>query len=1315
MISGVKRKMAIAFLAAVVALAVGGVLALRTRWAGDELCAVAAARIRQTTGLELSVGGCRFEPLALAVGAFDVRLGPERAPVFTADSVRATLAPLHAPGRQFELRELRVVHPRVKVALPGSRTGSAPFACPPPVLRRFGVHRLSVERASVDVTFAGGEQVVLDRVDVEASSLGRLGVGPVSLAGDRRARVEVSVGGGHVGLPGREVRVGDAHLAAEVALDLSWAKVQHATVELPGVTLAATGSIDRLCQPRVDLAASLQGDAAALLALVGAGAAGAEGHVAADLAIRGAAAAPEIQGEVRLEQVGIGGYRPGDATAQVRFAGTELHVDRLDLPTQGGHVAARGTVRFGHPVTLEAEASLRAVELGEVFGRLGLPGAWVMARMDGTARVSGTASPLRLAGEAGVDVIGFRVLDHAWERYRPGEATYLDLARARVDGSVRVDRAGVEIQTARVRAGAGSLTARAMLHFDSRRGFDVACAGAIDLGALRHVGPVPIAGLARLDGGLIRAAPYGNPHIEGRVGVHELRFLQLDLGDLAGDLAYDDYVLHLAGGSGRRGVTRYQVDATVALDRGPLVTEARYAANGRLHDLFEAAMPWLPAAVHARDAIDADVQLAGTARGPVTALRARFEGGLGRGELLGRGFDGGRISGRIEDGSRAVVETAELRQGGGVARASGVVGFEAPFPWDLKVSFDGVPLRALKLPGADWAGAVAGTATLGGSYEAPLLKFSARGAGVSVSRVPVGAIALGGRLEGALLSMTAEGDGVKFRGSARTTGDAPFEAVADLDVADVMRFVPGGPPAGLHARVRGRAAASGVLADVGRTRAEVHLDEIRGGYGEFRVDNAGPAVLALEDGRATVRSLAFRGANTQFALTGAREASGALKLDARGALDLRLLGGLLPGVTDPRGQLVLEAHVGGTLGEPSLVGSGTLREAGFRMRDLPVVFTGMAGQVAFSQNRMLFDRLSASVNGGNAQLDGELELVRFFPARVRVGAQLEEVPLRVPEWLPSVVSGRLEAAGTWDAMRLSGKLHVVRARYAERVDLEKRLLEVRRRKAETKPFDKAGEWVSLDVALAVDGDARIENDLARGGLRGDLTLTGTLASVGLVGTLTMTPGSRGTFRGNDFIMRHAVVDFTDRRKIRMTLDAVGDAQVRDYQVFMHLFGPYEDPTIQLTSQPALSQQDIVTLLSLGYTSRDAAAASGVSGVATAAAAQALFSASGLDEQVKRFAPRGGLLRDFTVRITSAYSESAGQVLPRAQFESTVLDDRLRLRYQAPLASARGQSAQAEMRLSPHTSVQYQWDNDSTDVTSGGDHGVDLKLRWDWTE
>jgi translocation and assembly module TamB len=213
----------------------------------------------------------------------------------------------------------------------------------------------------------------------------------------------------------------------------------------------------------------------------------------------------------------------------------------------------------------------------------------------------------------------------------------------------------------------------------------------------------------------------------------------------------------------------------------------------------------------------------------------------------------------------------------------------------------------------------------------------------------------------------------------------------------------------------------------------------------------------------------------------------------------------------------------------------------------------------------------------------------------------------------------------------------------------------------------------------------------------------------------MGEGSRARFRGNEFVLTHAIFDFTDRNKVEMGLDVHGQCQVRDYQIFMHAFGRMAEPQLTLTSSPALSQPDIITLLSLGYTRRDAGAGGGVQGGATAAAAQALFSASGLDEQVRRFVPRSQTVRDLSVRITTDYSDASGQMEPRAEVESLLLRDRLRLRFQAPLSGARGQKAQAEVKLGRTAAIQYQWDNDNPEVAATGDHGVDLKLRWEWTE
>ena len=1311
-----KRKVALAFVLTVVALAAAALVAVRTPFAGARLCALAALRVRHATGLALTVGACRVEPFRLEVSLSDLRLGPREAPVFAADLVRARLAPVQVLGRRLELAELEVVHPRLSMVVPPSRGGPR-GPCPPALLDQFQIHRLEIEGGALDLGLPGGRRLTAGRIDLSSSPRGRVSrLRALTAPLARQASLDLTVVGASLASREGRVEVERAHLDADLRLDLSRLDVNLAEAELPGVSLAAAGSVDNLCRPRLDLAASANGGVGDLLALLGRSDLKARGRVGADLEVKGTPERPSASGEVRLEEAELDGWRPGQVSTRFRLEGSELSFDRLEVPVQGGRVTARATLHLGRDPRLEAEASLDRVELGEIFERLRIPGAFVMARLSGKVRAAGTLAPLGLSGEVALDLSEFRVLDHAWRKFRPGEPSVLDLRRARVEGPVRVDREGVRLEGLRVRAGGGALKTEGVLHFDDAGGFELSVDGEADLAALGHVATVPLSGLAELEGVKVRAAPYGTPRVAGRARVHDLHFLELALGEAGCTLSYEDPILRAEGVEGRRGRTRYEADLAVEIGNGPVrVAEGRYAVFGELRDVFEAVMPWLPEAVHVRDALESQVVLRGTMHGPAEALEATVVGELSRGELFGRAFEEGRFSARVEQGARAVFEAAELRRGAGVVRASGRLGFAPPYPVLLEASAEGVALKDLGLPGSGWAGGVSGQATLQRSFEDPLLDFRLRGEGVEVYAVPVGLLALEGRLDGDELKLSANTAAGRVSAEARTSGEAPFQAHGDLEVADVLRFVPGGPPAGLRVRVRGVGTAAGALRDLDAIHGELRLAELKVAYGEFQVEQASPVVLAFEGRRLFVRELALRGANTQFSLTGAREPSGLLALDARGALDLRLLGGILPDIADPRGQLVVEAHVGGTAKDPVLIGEGQLREAGFQLKGLPIAFTALGGDLSFSQNRVLFDRLDAQVNAGRAKLSGEVELVRLTPSKVRVEALLDEVPVRIPEWLPSVVSGRLEAAGTFEAMLLSGKLHVLRALYTEPIDLEKRLLEVPGKRPPPRPFSREGDWVGLDLVLAVDGDVRIENDLVRGGVTGELTLTGTLASVGLLGTLTLREGGRATFRGNEFVLKHAVMDFTDRHRLRVSLDVHGEAQVNDYQIMAHLFGPFEDPTLQLTSQPVLSQRDIVTLLSLGYTTRDTAAAGGTSGVATAAAAQALFSASGLDDQVKRFVPRGRFVRDFSVRITSAYSEASGQVEPRAEFESKLLEDRFRLRYQAPLANSRGQRAQAEMRLSPHTSIQYQWDNESPDVSSGGDHGVDLKLRWEWTE
>ncbi|BDG04309.1 translocation/assembly module TamB domain-containing protein [Anaeromyxobacter oryzae] len=1303
-----KRTLALAFLALVATLVVVTLAILRTRWAGERICGLAAARVEAATGLALSFASCRVDPLAFEVEAERVALGPPGAPVFSADALSARLAPVQALGRQLHLERVALVRPRLAVTIPGGAGAGGP--CPPPFLSRFEVRQLDVEDGALDLSLPGGRRVEVERLEVRSRPPARTLRALAAPA--RRARVAVETGPVRVTAAGRRFAAARVEGDAELALDLSELDVSSAAAEVEGARLSVHGRVRDLCAPRLDVTARAEGPLAALLALAGVPST-VVGTASVEARVTGAPGAPAVTATVRTHGVRVERWIPGDLEAQVRLAPDALVVDRLAIAAQGGTAVAHGTVKLGRGLRIDAEVDSAGVDLAEVLDRLGVTGPWITARLDGKGRIAGTLSPPQLVGSFSGDVRGFKALTRSWA-VGAGDPGILAFAKGRLETGLRVDRAGLFIDGARLTVGRGTVEADGVAWFDAARGFSVRCRGDVDFSALGRLATIPWSGRGTVEAA-IGAAPYGNPHVTGRARLEGFHFLEIDLGAVATDFTYDDFLLHFRGAEGALGASRYRAEALVDLSRYPTrIVSSRLEVQGRIRDLLDAVRDWLPRTRGLRDVVDGDVELVGTGSGRADALDADFDARLGAGALVGRRYESGRAAGKILAGETIRLDRGELRRGTGIARMEGRWGVAPPFPWKLDVSFSGVPIADLQLPGT-WEGSASGRAVLGGAYEHPDVRFAANGDAVALDGVPLGTVQAGGTLVERQLVVTGSADGIDFSGEVRLEGARPFRARADLALEDAARLVPGGAPAGLHARVHGVATLEGALDDPAQGRGAATLDRLQASYADLRVEAATPASLSYAAGRLSLAPLTVRGMNTELTVAGSHGPGGRLDVAASGGVDLRLLGALVPALRRAHGQLAVEAHVGGTIEEPVLVGSGRVSDAGFQVRGAAVSFSGVRGDLAFSQNRVLFDGLTGDVNGGSVRLGGEVELARFAPTRMRVEAELADVPVAVPAWLPVTLRGRVEVDGTPESALLTGRLHVVRARYTADVDLEGSLLELRRRPPPPpRSYDKSGEWLQLDLQLAVDGDARVENDLVRGSLGGALTVTGTLAAPGVAGSLAMGEGSRLVFRGNEFILTHAVLEFTDRHGVEIALDVHGQSQVRDYEVLMTVSGSLSRPDVSLTSVPALPQPDIVTLLSLGFTRRDAAAGTGVGGVATAAAAQALFSASGLDEQVRRFLPRGGPIRDLSMRITSAYSEETGQVEPRAEFESWLLRDRLRLLLQAPLGGARGRKAQAELRLGQHTAVQYQWENDNPDVSTG-DHGVDLKLRWEWTD
>jgi translocation and assembly module TamB len=234
--------------------------------------------------------------------------------------------------------------------------------------------------------------------------------------------------------------------------------------------------------------------------------------------------------------------------------------------------------------------------------------------------------------------------------------------------------------------------------------------------------------------------------------------------------------------------------------------------------------------------------------------------------------------------------------------------------------------------------------------------------------------------------------------------------------------------------------------------------------------------------------------------------------------------------------------------------------------------------------------------------------------------------------------------------------------------------------------------------------------------------------------LRAAPGGRLHFQTNEFEVRQALIRFDDPTRIAPNVDITAVTEYRRYsdtsagatagagsgdgssaasigstrggalwRITLHAYGDADDLRVDMTSEPALSQEDIVLLLTVGMTRAelDQLAASSIG---ASIALNALGAASGADRAVKQAIP---IIDDF--RFGSAYSTATGKTEPQLTVGKRLTND-LRASVTAGLSEDRELRSNIEWRLSNRLSVQGSYDN-INDVSSSALGNLGMDLRW----
>ncbi len=320
---------------------------------------------------------------------------------------------------------------------------------------------------------------------------------------------------------------------------------------------------------------------------------------------------------------------------------------------------------------------------------------------------------------------------------------------------------------------------------------------------------------------------------------------------------------------------------------------------------------------------------------------------------------------------------------------------------------------------------------------------------------------------------------------------------------------------------------------------------------------------------------------------------GQLGLVITGTVDLAILEIYSSDIVSS-GSVTATLKVGGTSDHPELFGA--MKVSGGRVLYVPFGQTvdGIEGEIDYDGTEATIRSLTGQSGGGRIEVEGRIAIADLAPERLDLRTTVRNVAVAYPRGFVGRYDADATATGTLEGIQVRGTVDVLSGRYAQEFQLAGGVLG---RSRTVQPKASAAGWMQR-IGLALEVSAAetlsVRNELARVDASARIGVRGTLAAPLLVGNVTLIEGGTITFRDVDYDLLSGQVTLDDARAQPIRVRAVAETEVSGYQVRIDLDATTASVEYTLTSTPALSRADILSLLLTGRTNRESGGASSAS-------------------------------------------------------------------------------------------------------------------------
>jgi translocation and assembly module TamB len=480
-------------------------------------------------------------------------------------------------------------------------------------------------------------------------------------------------------------------------------------------------------------------------------------------------------------------------------------------------------------------------------------------------------------------------------------------------------------------------------------------------------------------------------------------------------------------------------------------------------------------------------------------------------------------------------------------------------------------------------------------------------------------------------------------------------------------------------------------------------------------------LLKVRDGQFHVESFNLVGQNTSLRVTDSAPLTDKIDWQINGKLDMNLIALLLPFFEELRGELSFACNLTANQTKADLIGSAYVDHGYLKIFDFVHPFDEIKADILFNKKKVLINSLKADFAGGILSGDGNLEIRGYRDIPFQLNAVIDKVSLKVPDQFVTKGSGKITLSGTWFPFLLKGNYDISDGLVTKEFggDDSKQALKPNQYLPKNLSEENQSPLL-LDLDINFAKGLPIKNAQVDGVLKGELAIKGIPQKPSIIGSVSATTESKVKFNEKAFDVIAANFTFDDPKEInpkiyvnsKSHIDA-SNSRGTEYDVNLLIQGTAQKPVIILSSQPALSQPDIISLLALGTTSTNIGSNVGSS-------QQGANTSFILGSAVLQKNPIGKELKDrFNVdlQFTSGFDDTNNIAVQKISL-SGKFNEKLGWIYNRALGSKSENEAHLKYKLSNRFSLVGNFVNHQADETTGTTQsttenifGLDLDYRF----